>query len=299
MGSIDTAIEEIEEVDRIAPRNEGEFDVFISHATEDKDFAGPLAHGLRSAGLRVWFDEFELGLGDSLNEKINYGLSRSRFGVVVLSPTFFKKHWAQLEMNGFVARQTTGERIILPIWHRITKNEIIEQAPGLADIVALNSSTQSMEEIVGEIVEKVGGGESPISGPQLPTATAHSSGPTFAVFYIAQAETAELPPEEKPEPSFSAFEFPPTDWVSVVNEDEELEYTLDGTLLRVRLDWGNQWSGDEYLAHQLISGDQPFALTLRLNNGGQLYFPSVINASPSRVFMSSSRSGWMTFQLQQ
>ena len=285
--------------DRLEPSNTGEFDVFISHATEDKDFAGPLAHGLRSAGLRVWFDEFELGIGDSLNGKINYGLSRSRYGVVVISPTFFKKHWTQLEMNGFVARQTSGERVILPIWHRITKNEIIEQAPPLADIVALNSSTQSMEEIVSEIVEKVRVTEPLNTSSEKPAATIRNTGASFAVFYVAQANTAELPRVEKPEPSFSTFEFPPTGWLSVVNEDEELEYILDGTTLRVRLDWGNQWSGDEYLAHQLMSGDQPFALTLRPSTGDQIYLPSVINTSPSRGLISSSRSGWMIFQLQQ
>ena len=284
---------------RTEPSTAGEFDVFISHATEDKDFAGPLARELRSAGLRVWFDEFELGLGDSLNEKINEGLSRSRYGVVVISPTFFRKHWTQVEMNGFVARQTTGERVILPIWHRITKNEIIEDAPPLADIIALNSSTQSMEEIVGEIVEKVRDRESFNDRSQTSAAKTHNTGPAFAVFYIAQANTSELPQRERPKSSFSTFDFPPTGWLSVVTEDEELEYILEGTTLRVRLDWGNQWSGDEILAHQLISGGQPFALTLRPNDGNQIYLPSVINTSQSRGFINSSRSGWMTFRLQQ
>ena len=279
--------------------NAGEFDVFISHATEDKDFAGPLARDLRSAGLRVWFDEFELELGDSLNEKINYGLSRSRYGVVVISPTFFRKHWTQLEMNGFVARQTAGERVILPIWHRITKNEIIEQAPPLADIVSLNSSTQSMVEIVGEVVDRVKGRESIADLSQRPAATINNAGPSFAVFHIAHATTAELPRDETPDSSYFGLEFPPTGWLSVVTGDEELEFVLEGTTLRVRLDWGNQWSGDEILAHQLISGDQPFALTLRPTNGDQIYFPSVINTSPSRGLMNSSRSGWMTFQIRQ
>ena len=281
------------------PMDTGQFDVFVSHATEDKDFAGPLAHGLRSAGLSVWFDEFELSVGDSLNEKINYGLSKSRFGVVVISPTFFKKHWTQLEMNGLVARQTSGERVILPIWHRITKNEIIEQAPPLADLVALNSSIQSMEEIVDEIVEKVKRTATLSVASDTPAGKIGSVGPSFAVFFVAQAYTAELPWGERPEPSFSTFEYPPTGWLSVVNEDEELEYIFDGTTLRVRLDWGNQWSGVEYLANQLMSGDQPFALTLRPSTGAQIYLPSVLNASPSKGFMSSSRSGWMTLQLQQ
>ncbi len=284
---------------RTEPGTAGMFDVFISHASEDKDFAGPLAHELRSAGLSVWFDEFELGLGDSLNERINDGLSRSRYGVVVISPAFFRKQWTKLEMNGFVARQTTGERVILPIWHRITKNEVIEHAPPLADIVALNSSTQSIEEIVGEIVERVRGRESFNDRSRTSAATIRNAGPAFAVFYIAQAHAAELPLGERPGSSFSAFDYPPVGWLSVVDEDEELEYVLEGTTLRVRLDWGNQWSGDEFLAHQLISGGQPFALTLRPNDGDQIYLPSVINTSRSTGFIGSSRSGWMTFRLQQ
>ena len=274
-----------------------EFDVFISHATEDKGFAGPLARGLRMAGLRVWFDDFELRLGDSLNERINYGLSRSRYGVVVISPTFFEKHWTRLEMNGFVARQTAGEQVILPIWHRITKDEVIKQAPPLADIVSLNSSTQSMDVIVNAIVKKVKGGNSVSAGPQTPAVTVYSTGPKFAVFYIAHANTTELPLGERLGPLFGAFEFPPEGWVPMVSDDEELEYALEGTTLRVRLDWGNQWTSEEYLANQLVSGGQPFALTVRPKSGNQIYFPSIINTSPSRGFMSSNRSGWMKFEV--
>ena len=103
----------------------------------------------------MWFDEFELSIGDSLNDKINYGLSQSRYGIVVISPSFFTKRWAQHEMSGLIARQLSGAHVILPIWHRITKNEIIDNAPPLADIVSLNSSTQSMEEIVARVVERV------------------------------------------------------------------------------------------------------------------------------------------------
>ena len=202
-------------------------------------------------------------------------------------------------MNGFVARQTAGQRVILPIWHRINKNEITERAPPLADIVSLNSSTHSMEEIVGEIVGRVRGEDSLDVGSETPAASIYNTGPSFAVFHIAQANTAELPQGETPDSSFFGLEFPPTGWLSVLTGDEELEYVLEGTTLRVRLDWGNRWSGDEILAHQLVSGDQPFALTLRPTQGDQLYFPSVVNTSPSRGFMNSSRSGWMTFQIQQ
>ncbi|MGA9762644.1 MAG: DUF1883 domain-containing protein [Gaiellaceae bacterium] len=80
-----------------------EFDVFISHATEDKDaVVRPLAVALQERGLRVWYDEFELKIGDSLRQKIDQGIAKSRFGVVVLSHSFFAKGWPQYELDGLV-----------------------------------------------------------------------------------------------------------------------------------------------------------------------------------------------------
>ena len=98
------------------------YDVFISHATEDKDaVARPLAISLVSRGLRVWYDEFELRIGASLRRNIDLGLARSRFGVVVISPSFFAKNWPQYELDGLVTREMNGEQVILPLWHEISK----------------------------------------------------------------------------------------------------------------------------------------------------------------------------------
>ena len=137
------------------------YDVFVAHATEDKEaVARPLADALTEAGLRVWYDEFELRIGDNLRRKIDAGLSRSRFGVVVSSPSFFAKNWPQYELDGLVTREMTGERIILPLWHRLTKAEVIRQSPSLAGRVARSTSDFTIEEIAREIAEVVG--ESPI-----------------------------------------------------------------------------------------------------------------------------------------
>ncbi len=58
------------------------YDVFISHASEDKDeVVRPLATALQRSGLKVWYDEFELRIGDSLRRKIDQGLAGSRFGL--------------------------------------------------------------------------------------------------------------------------------------------------------------------------------------------------------------------------
>lgn len=135
-----------------------EFDVFISHATEDKDeVVRPLAHALQGAGLRVWFDEFELKIGDSLRRKIDKGLATSRFGVVVLSKEFFRKGWTNYELDGLVTRSVTGEQVLLPIWHNITKKEVIDYSPSLADKLARSTTTHTVEEIACEIVDVING----------------------------------------------------------------------------------------------------------------------------------------------
>jgi hypothetical protein len=130
-----------------------EWDVFISHATEDKDeVVRPLAEALQSRGLGVWYDEFELRIGSSLRRSIDEGLAKSRFGVVVLSHAFFAKNWPQYELDGLVTREQTGEQIILPLWHKITKAEVISYSPSLADKLARSTTDLTLEEIAAEIV---------------------------------------------------------------------------------------------------------------------------------------------------
>ncbi len=116
-------------------------DAFICHASEDKDeIARPLAERLIAAGLSVWYDEFSLVLGDSLRESIDRGLAASRFGIVILSPAFFAKKWAQAELNGLFAKEIAGEKTIIPLWHKITQAEVAQHSPILADRVAASTS---------------------------------------------------------------------------------------------------------------------------------------------------------------
>ena len=135
-----------------------EYDVFVSHANEDKDeVVRPLAHALQAAGLRVWYDEFELRIGDSLRRKIDMGLAKSRFGVVVLSASFFGKGWTNYELDGIVTRAVSGDQVLLPIWHEVTKKQVIEYSPSLADKLARNTATRTVEEIAAEIAEVIRG----------------------------------------------------------------------------------------------------------------------------------------------
>lgn len=114
------------------------WDVFISHASEDKDkFVRPLASTLESLGVSVWFDELTLTVGDSLARSIDQGLGLSRFGLVVLSPSFFAKAWPERELRGLVAREVSDGKVILPIWLRVTRDEVLRYSPPLADVYAI------------------------------------------------------------------------------------------------------------------------------------------------------------------
>jgi hypothetical protein len=128
-----------------------EIDFFISHASEDKDsFVRPLAVGLIKANYTVWYDETTLTLGDSLRRRIDEGLARCRFGVVVLSHAFFNKEWPQKELDGLVAREDVGKQVILPIWHNITHEQIANYSPTLADRVGV-SSDKGLPHVIVEI----------------------------------------------------------------------------------------------------------------------------------------------------
>lgn len=137
-------------------RAQAQYDLFISHASEDKEeFVRPLAETLENIGVKVWYDEFTLKVGDSLRQSIDQGLVNSRFGTVILSSAFCSKNWTQYELDSMVAREMHGHKMILPIWHKITKDEVIKFSPSLADKVALNTSIQSIEEIAGQLAEVI------------------------------------------------------------------------------------------------------------------------------------------------
>lgn len=132
------------------------YDVFVSHASEDKEeFVRDFVECLRKNGLKVWYDELTLNIGDSLRRSIDSGLSNSRFGIVVLSEAFFQKEWPQRELDGLFAREIDGNKVILPIWHKISKNEVLRYSPMIADMVALNTSNFTTAEIAEKISKRV------------------------------------------------------------------------------------------------------------------------------------------------
>jgi hypothetical protein len=133
------------------------FDVFISHATEDKPYVEPLVEALEAAGIKVWFDKTALEWGDDLRPSIDRGLANCRYGIVVLSKAFLrKKKWTEYELNSLFALEQPGRKIILPIWHGITRDDLLQYGAGFADRLAKISSKDSYEDIVESLLNLVG-----------------------------------------------------------------------------------------------------------------------------------------------
>lgn len=138
------------------PDNNEEYDVFVSHAWEDKeDFVDEFVAELRKQGLIVWYDTDKLKWGDSMREKIDRGLAKSRYGVVVLSPNYIAEHkyWTKAELNGLFQVETINGKTILPIWHNLTKKQVTEYSPIIADRKAMTTASMTPEEIAIELKE--------------------------------------------------------------------------------------------------------------------------------------------------
>ena len=89
---------------------------------------------LQKYGLKIWFDKFTLRVGSSLRQSIDEGLAKSRFGIVALSHAFFAKNWPQKELNALFSRRVDGRELILPIWHELTKEDILRYSPLVSDL---------------------------------------------------------------------------------------------------------------------------------------------------------------------
>lgn len=124
------------------------YDVFISHASEDKEsFVSPLVESLQDAGIRVWYDATTMQWGKGLREQIDNGIKRSKYAIVVLSRSFFSKKWPQRELDGILAKESITGATPLPIWYNITYEEVYEFSPTLAGIYSYSTSDKSINDI--------------------------------------------------------------------------------------------------------------------------------------------------------
>lgn len=131
-----------------------EYDVFISHAWEDKKtFVDDFVGKLENLGIRVWYDNNKLLWGDSMRSRIDAGLRKSKLGIVILSPDYIKegKYWTKAELNGLFQLESINGKKILPIWHNLTKQQIMEFSPMIADKKAILTADTTTEDIANEL----------------------------------------------------------------------------------------------------------------------------------------------------
>jgi hypothetical protein len=133
------------------------WDAFISHAVEDQEsFVRNLAAMLKRSGMTIWYAETALQIGDSLSASINKGLANSRYGIVVISRHFMSKKWPNWELAGLVSRQNSEEQsVILPVWHGVTKQDVIDFSPPLVDLFALDTAVEGADEIALKLIRRI------------------------------------------------------------------------------------------------------------------------------------------------
>lgn len=205
-----------------AAHQKGQWDAFICHASEDKEsLVRPLAESLTQMGLLVWYDEFALKVGDSLRRSIDRGLGRSRFGIVVLSHAFFEKEWPQRELDGLVAREVDGRKVILPVWHEVTLEEVRRYSPTLADRVAAKSS-EGLEGVVHRLISAMGVAGQLEGSVAARALRAEKTSPPFEDMEKA-AESEEL--------SVSISQGVPENLVIIVKNESDSEVTIKRIVL--------------------------------------------------------------------
>lgn len=140
----------------VLDKSSEEYDVFVSHAWEDKaDFVDELVDEMRKVDLKVWYDTNKLKWGDSMREKIDNGLRKSKYGIVVLSPNYIaeNKYWTKTELNGLFQMETINGKTILPIWHNLTKKQVTEYSPIIADRKAMTTADYTASEMAETLKE--------------------------------------------------------------------------------------------------------------------------------------------------
>lgn len=125
------------------------YDVFLSHANADKqDFVDELYNSLNKLGVKIFYDKESLEWGDNWKERILDGTKKAEFAIIVISENFFGREWTEKELSEFLNRQNrNGQKLILPIVHNITNEDLRDKYPSVAEIQAIDSHTHSCDEI--------------------------------------------------------------------------------------------------------------------------------------------------------
>jgi hypothetical protein len=127
---------------------------FILHYYKDRDnMALPLAQALEAEGLPVFCDEFVLEPGDDLEDKIRNGITKYKFGIVILSRAFVRIGWQAAGIRCLYDELSSEYRDLYPVWHNITKNDLANFLPVLERFIPDKPGAGGIPAIVGDIID--------------------------------------------------------------------------------------------------------------------------------------------------
>ena len=140
---------DVEQLNRNKTLVSKEYDVFLSHANADKlSYVDSLYNSLKKLGVSIFYDKEELSWGDNWKQRILDGTAKSEFAIIVISENFFDREWTEKELNEFLQRQNeSGQKIILPLLHKVDFNDLKNKYPDLESIQSLKTSDRTVEEI--------------------------------------------------------------------------------------------------------------------------------------------------------
>ncbi len=131
-------------------RNQEEFDIFLSHATPDKEWVLTLAERLEAFGLRVFVDSKEIAVGDNFVLRLSDGLERSRYMVLVLSSHTEGRPWIAQEWTSFMADHGPLGRL-LPV-----KIDAVHLPTILKATQAIDATDRDVTRAADELLKVVG-----------------------------------------------------------------------------------------------------------------------------------------------
>ena len=134
------------------------YDLFISHANCDKPYVNKLVTELKKVTYDIWYDSQCISIGDDQEKKIEEGLKKSEFGVIVISKDFFDREWTNRELNVLLSKQFySNKKVILPVLLDVTVKEYSSKYPNLKNIFALEakSDASNISDIVYAIAKEL------------------------------------------------------------------------------------------------------------------------------------------------
>ena len=167
--------------------------VYLAHASEDKGIAKPLAEGLMRRGINVWYDNWEIGYGDSLRRRMEQGLGDCTHFVVLLTERSIRKPWVNEEIDAGLMSAVEGTAKFIGLRHELPLSSV---SPFLRTRLTpeFNPSEEGLEALASEIYgvsKKPPMGEAPhYVQSHEPGSTWSSSARVVAEFFVRSSAHA-------------------------------------------------------------------------------------------------------------